>query len=179
MHLSTQRQPTIMFLTGSDQKSSVLLYSSSQTLRLRYMLDFIGREIAGMPFQWTDDLEYYKMFGGARLNYSQHKILDEEFWVKPNSLLGQKGIEPQDISCFETNGYKAFFKTGGDFPFDIFAACFYLLTRYEEYLPHKKDMYGRYAHENSVAHREGFLNTPLVNRWIEDFKIRLKEVSSA
>ncbi len=82
----------------------------------------------------------------------------------------KQAIQPQTIACFETNGYKAFFKTIGDFPFDIFAASFYLLSRYEEYLPHEKDMYGRYAHENSVAFKEGVLNLPLINIWIEDFK---------
>ena len=53
-------------------------------------------------------------------------------------------------------------------PFDIFAASFYLISRYEEYLPHQKDMYGRYAHENSLAFKEGFLNIPLVNIWVKD-----------
>ena len=36
-------------------------------------------------------------------------------------------------------------------------------------------MYGRYAHENSLAFKEGFLNIPLVNIWIEDFKKALKK----
>src|SRR4029078_1160267 len=49
-------------------------------------------------------------------------------------------------------------------------AIFYLLTRYEEYLPHQKDVYGRYAHENSVAFKENFLHLPLINIWLEDFK---------
>jgi len=38
--------------------------------------------------------------------------------------------------------FSAFFKSEGDYPFDIFSAVFYLLSRYEEYLPYKKDMYG-------------------------------------
>ncbi|MEI2740554.1 MAG: polysaccharide deacetylase family protein [Chitinophagaceae bacterium] len=73
------------------------------------------------------------------------------------------------------NDQKAFFKTGGDFPFDIFAASFYLLSRYEEYLPHQKDMYGRYAHENSLAFKEGFLDKPLVNTWLQYFREKLNE----
>ena len=69
---------------------------------------------------------------------------------------------------FEWNGLKAFFKTGWDIPFDIFAASFYLLTRYEEYLPHEKDKYGRYAHVNSLAFKENFLHLPLINLWIQE-----------
>jgi hypothetical protein len=87
----------------------------------------------------------------------------------------EDSIKEQNISCFEHNGFKEFFKTTGDYPFDIFAASFYLLVRYEEYLSHKKDMYGRYAHENSLAFKEGFLNFPLINIWIEDFKKYLKQ----
>jgi hypothetical protein len=44
------------------------------------------------------------------------------------------------------------------------------MSRYEEYLPHKKDIYGRYAHENSLAFKENFLHLPLINIWMEDFK---------
>src|SRR6185436_12324127 len=84
-------------------------------------------------------------------------------------------IRKQNISCFKANDFTAFFKSDGDYPFDIFSAVFYLLSRYEEYLPHEKDEYGRYAHENSLAYGQGFLNTPLINIWIEDFKKVLKK----
>ena len=84
------------------------------------------------------------------------------------------GIREQDIECFEANNYKAFFKTEGDFLFDIFAASFFLLSRYEEYLPHQKDMYGRYAHESSLAFKENFLHLPIINIWIKDFKEALR-----
>ena len=73
------------------------------------------------------------------------------------------------------NYYKVFFETTGDFPFDIFAASFYLLSRYEEYLPHQQDQYGRYAHTNSLAYKEGFLQTPLINIWLQDFRKALHE----
>jgi hypothetical protein len=35
-------------------------------------------------------------------------------------------------------------------------------------------MYCRYAHENSLAHKENFLNIPLINIWISNFGIQLK-----
>jgi hypothetical protein len=76
----------------------------------------------------------------------------------------------QNISCFEINFHKAFFETNGDIRFDIFAASFYLISRYEEYLPHEKDLFGRYSHTNSLAFREGFLNQPLINIWLNEFR---------
>jgi hypothetical protein len=89
--------------------------------------------------------------------------------------LFENSVTVRQISCFDIKGFKAFFKTEGDYPFDIFAASFYLLSRYEEYLPHRKDVYGRYAHENSLAFREKFLNKPLVNIWIQDLEKVLRE----
>ena len=52
---------------------------------------------------------------------------------------------------------------------------FFLLSRYEEYLPHSKDQYGLYAHENSIAYKEGFLHQPLINIWLEDFRKLLEK----
>src|SRR5213075_1878220 len=102
------------------------------------------------------------------------KITASEFRIQNSNLLFENGKREQYIKCFETNGHKAFYKTEGDFPFDIFAASFYLLSRYEEYLPHKKDMYGRYAHENSLAFKENFLQRPLINSWLKIFKTTLQ-----
>jgi hypothetical protein len=78
------------------------------------------------------------------------------------------------VDCFETRRTKHFFPATGDLEFDLPAAAFYLLSRYEEYLPHRKDNYGRFSHEDSLASREGFLKTPLVNEWLDDFKKKLQ-----
>jgi hypothetical protein len=152
----------------------VIVYTHKITPRLQYITDFIGKEIIGEAFQLTADGFYFNDYTGPKINYSDAKINNEEFIINNCSLLFEDSIKEQSIACFEINGFKAFFKTGGDYPFDIFAATFYLLSRYEEYLPHQKDMYGRYAHENSLAFKEGFLNTPLINSWFEDFKQTLK-----
>ncbi len=61
-------------------------------------------------------------------------------------LLFETGIRPVEIGCLTFESQKALFPTEGDLPFDIFAAAFYLLSRYEEYLPHPTDEYGRFAH---------------------------------
>jgi hypothetical protein len=153
----------------------VIVYTHKITPRLRFITDFIGKEITGKPFVLTDDVEVFKNYNGPKINYSNSRISDDELIINNSLLLFETTIKEQDVACFETNGFKAFFKTTGDYPFDVFAASFYLLSRYEEYLPHKKDMYGRYAHENSLAYKEGFLDLPLVNIWVEDFKKVLKE----
>ncbi len=66
----------------------------------------------------------------------------------------------------------------GDFPFDVFALIFALLSRYEEYVydgPH--DHHGRFPPEASAAVQYDFLHRALVDRWIVVFLRWLEERS--
>jgi len=154
----------------------ILIYSASITSRLQYSCSFIFKELLQVDVQITHDVELFKVCEGMKINYSDLRLTNHEFRIGNTGLLFEAGIHQQTIHCFETSGYKAFFKTeNADFPFDIFAAVFYLLSRYEEYLPHQKDMYGRYAHENSLAFKEGFLNIPLINIWVKQLAEKLAQ----
>src|SRR4051812_36333989 len=147
----------------------ILIYAHTSTKRLQYICKFIFKEQLGIAYSLTIDAESFRNHDGDKINYSDTNF-DSAFTIHNHSLLFEKDIKKQPIHCFKNGGHKAFFKNStGDFPFDIFAACFYLISRYEEYLPHEKDVYGRYAHTNSLAFKEGFSNTPLVNIWLEDF----------
>lgn len=152
----------------------MILFANTITHRLKYICDFIGTEITGESIPITDNVLSFAEHAGPKINYSDERLTQEELWIQPYLLLFEKNIHELQIDCFEIKGYKAFFKTNGDFPFDIFAASFYLLSRYEEYLPHQKDMYERYAYENSLAYKAGFLNKPLVNIWLQEFKALLQ-----
>jgi hypothetical protein len=54
--------------------------------------------------------------------------------------------------------------------FDLFAAAFYLVTRYEEYLPFIADRHNRFEASQSVLFKHGLLERPLINEWAEDLK---------
>jgi hypothetical protein len=45
-----------------------------------------------------------------------------------------------------------------------------MVTRYEEYLPHLRDMYDRYNPSISVAVKKRFVHKPVVDQWILQFK---------
>ena len=153
----------------------LLVYTNKISDRLNYIFHFILKEQLGIEFMFSTDIEECKLSDKDLINYSNESINNARFQIKPYTLLFEEGIKPQQIDCFETDGYKAFFKTSAsDFQFDIFAASFYLLSRYEEYLPHEKDIYGRYSHENSLAFKSNFLHKPLINIWINDLALRLK-----
>ena len=154
----------------------VLIYSHITSPRLQYICSFIFKELMGVEFAITIDSEEFKNYAGAKINYSNAELSPEEFRIQNHPLLFETGIKEQATASFEVNKYKAFFKTANaHFPFDIFAASFYLISCYGEYLPHEKDIYGRYGYENSLAFKEGFLNLPLVNIWVKYLAEKLKE----
>ncbi len=154
----------------------ILIYAHTTSPRLQYICHFIFKQLLGVNFNITVDSEEFKNNKGCSINYSEVTIKPTEFNIKNVTLLFETDIKEQKINCFDTNNYKAFFKIENcNFSFDIFAASFFLLSRYEEYLPHTKDMYGRYAHENSLAFKENFLQLPLINIWVNDFADALKK----
>jgi hypothetical protein len=147
----------------------MILYCAHNTSRLQYIIDFFSKELFDVPIIITTDRAEFDKNAGPKINYSASSSQDA-FSIRPVPLLFESGITPQPVTCFLHNGRKAFFPTDGDLPFDIFSAAFYLLSRYEEYLPHTLDSYSRFAHTNSIAWRENFLNLPLVNYWLLDLR---------
>ena len=156
---------------------SILIYSHNSSKRLQYICKFIFQEQLGISYSITTHSESFQKHDGPKINYSDLPMDGPVFTLRNHPLLFETGLQPQQIDCFLINGYKAFFRTANnDFAFDIFAASFYLLSRYEEYLPNEKDMYGRYAHQNSLAFKEGFLQQPLINYWFIDFAKSLQQI---
>jgi peptidoglycan/xylan/chitin deacetylase (PgdA/CDA1 family) len=50
---------------------------------------------------------------------------------------------------------------------DIFAATFFMLTRWEEYVVLDRDEHGRFPASASLAGKTGFLNRPIINEYVE------------
>lgn len=149
----------------------MLIFAEKITNRLRYAVAQVLRTDA---VEFTSDRSAFHSHEGPKINYSARRF-GRELLVVPYGLLSAGNIQPQKIQCSSWNGLTIFFQTSGDLPFDIFSATFYLLSRYEEYLPHKKDSYGRYDHQQSLAYRERFLDKPLVDRWRAVFLKQVEE----
>jgi hypothetical protein len=153
----------------------MLFYSDQNSPRLEYLLDLVSNEIFNEPIRRTSDKSAFISYSGAKLNYSATRISEKEFFIQPHGLLFENGIGEQQVERFDISGKPAFFQTKGDFAFDIFAAAFFLISRYEEYLPFEADKYGRFPHQASLAFRENFLDLPLINFWLEDLKKALRQ----
>ena len=154
----------------------LLIYTHKITHRNKYMFNLIFKDVLGVDFNLTTDVEEFKRYEGAKLSYTHNPICDELFFIS-RTLLFESGITEQNISVFEYNYNPAFFATGkaSAMPFDVFAASFYLVSRYEEYLPHIRDEHDRFDAKDSLAFINGFLEKPLVNSWAIQIKQLLKE----
>lgn len=156
----------------------VIVYSHTTSPRLQYVIHFLSQYF-NQSFQLITEKEIFISSEDAKINYSPVRFDANEIWIKPVDLLFENSILPFPIDCFpHEGGCIAFFKTDDDIGFDMLSGIFYLLSRYEEYLPHKKDLYGRYAHEKACAFQNGFLRQPLINSWLEHFQKIFTEKNS-
>ena len=137
----------------------VLVYSETISNRLAYIIQTLFKGKANL----TTDLVAFAAFDGLKINYSIHSIEHAQLHIYPHGLLEQQHIASQTIELIEWNGQPAFFATPGDIPFDLFAAAFYLMTRYEEYLPHQTEHHCRYFTTQTMAYKEGFIQKTIFN----------------
>jgi len=147
----------------------LLIYTPYITPRIQYIVNYLFVDYLQWECRLTESLRELHDFEGMKLAYSATPVDGvNRIWQHP--LLLEQTVRKQSIVLFEwEEGLPAFFKTddeGAYIPFDLFAASFYLLTRYEEYLADETDHYGRFKPEQSMAYRGNFLMRPLVNHWI-------------
>lgn len=145
----------------------IKLYAREDSPRLRYIASILLGDILGLNWEFTADRR--KLRSGKVVNYSDCDI-PGAFRIVPHSLLFEKNISEQDIKISSFNSLPVFFSAeDSDFPFDIFAASFYLVSRYEEYLDNDPDEHGRFRASSSLAFRNGFLQLPVVDLWTREF----------
>lgn len=148
----------------------VLVYVENITPRVKYVFDLIFTDILKISYSITNIKNLFLSSQLIKFNYSKTRFKDELF-VYSTDLLFQNSIEKQEIEVTEWQGLKIFFQTNSqsDLPFDIFAASFYLVSRYEEYLPFVADKHKRFKASDSLAFIHNFLKEPIVNKWAEKF----------
>ena len=158
---------------------SVILYTEKITSRLRYTANLILKDYLGLNLRFTSDKIEFVNFSGVKILYSDKSDNADVCFVCKSNLLIETGIKSQNIAIGSWNGVLTLFNSSASatdqtIPFDIFSAVFYLVSRYEEYLPHIKDKFGRFEAESSIAFTHGFLDTPVVNYWIMYFSEAIK-----
>jgi hypothetical protein len=111
------------------------------------------------------DAEAFANAEGVRVNYSP-VTMEGSFHISPQGLLWEHEIVEQELFTSRWNGLPILCqRTIGDLPFDPLSATFFLVSRYEEYLPFIADAHGRFPAKDSFAYANEFLDRPLVNEW--------------
>ncbi|MEO6882515.1 MAG: polysaccharide deacetylase family protein [Bacteroidia bacterium] len=151
--------------------SELLIYTHKITSRNKFVFNLFFRDVLHVKHRMTSDAAVFKNYLGAKFSYTLHPLENELFFLSKN-LLFEMGIKEQAISIYDWEGSKIFFPTGKNsaLPFDPFAAAFYLVSRYEEYLPHIRDRHDRFDAKESLAFQNNFLDKPLVNTWAKRVK---------
>ncbi|OUR91376.1 hypothetical protein A9Q87_10470 [Flavobacteriales bacterium 34_180_T64] len=153
----------------------LLIYTHKITPRLTYVFKHICTRILGIPVKFTTIIEEFIAHDSLKMSYAKQPLSNEIF-VRSHELLFSQGLDDLDIQVHDWGPTKCFFSTNdkSSLPYDIFAASFYLLSRYEEYLPHVKDEYGRFLAAESLAFKHDFLNQPVIDIWAYKFKMVLE-----
>ncbi|MGA1977186.1 MAG: polysaccharide deacetylase family protein [Bacteroidales bacterium] len=146
----------------------VKIYSHNDSPRLHYIAGIVFSDILGL--QWEIVTDRRKLGKHPVINYSTENI-GGSVKISPDTLIFETGIKAREIVMGEWKGLPVFFQTSkdSDLPFDLFAASFYMVSRYEEYLDYVPDEYGRFRASSSLAFRNGFLGRPVVDLWTWEF----------
>jgi hypothetical protein len=148
----------------------ILIHTPVVRPRIIYIFRHFFQHRLGQEVSFTSDVGVFVAHSGPKMSYGDVP-LGNEFFIAANGLLADQGVNSVDISVFQWEGMPAFFATSAksQLPFDFFAASFYLMSRYEEYMPYVPDDLGRFKVEQSLAHNHNFLDLPLIDMWFECF----------
>ncbi len=154
----------------------LLIYTQKITPRLTYIFKHIFVRILNIPIKFTAIIEEFVAHESLKMSYGKQP-LGNEFFIQSNGLLLEQGINDVEILISQWDSTPCFFSTGKKsiLPFDIFSASFYLLSRYEEYLPSVLNENECFAAKESIAYQHNFLDKPLIDVWAYKLLKALKE----
>lgn len=146
----------------------VIIYTEKFSNRLSYVSELLLGSLIGLPYQLTTDKNYFNESAAPKINYSFENF-DDAVTIHPAGLMTESGIRNIDpvYRLWGTQPVLFLTNENSSFPFDIFSAAFFMVTRYEEYLPFKADEHGRFSSDQSVAGKNNFVDEPVVQQWAQ------------
>lgn len=148
----------------------LLIYLPKITSRNRYCFNTVFKHfLAFSDYSLTENKEHFSAHSGPKFSYAK-KPLDNEFFIYANGLLEERGIKEYDVPIDGTEKTTILFShlQKSELSYDPFAATFYMISRYEEYLPHRRDLYDRFDAKASMALNNGFIEYAVVDRWVNE-----------
>ena len=125
----------------------------------KYILDVVFNEFLGLEYELKKGSNNYEI----RLENGKILSIKDTFFNKYPTDLSYLKLEniPDKITDL-----------------DIFSSCFFMLTRWEEYVNKNRDFHDRFPATESLAFKQDFLDIPIVNEHVEILKNTLLELDS-
>lgn len=143
----------------------LLAYVPILTPRIRYIFNFIFNDVLKTQIGFSSNLAEFKASALPKISYANQPVGDELFFKNTDLLLSHAIVK----TSFKTTAFGdtivPFAVTESTLPFDLFAASFYFISRYEEYLPFHPDADGHYPPEYSLQSKLKLLQIPVIDAW--------------
>lgn len=155
----------------------LLIYTSTITNRLQYIMAYLFNEQLGVEYMLYDDKEAFLTNNSLeKIVYAEENINDSLYFFS-NQFLFESDIKEFKLYTGSVNEMPVLFKHDKKdaLGFDVFAAVFYVLSRYEEYLNKPTDKFGNYDYQNSILYELKVLHLPVVELWLNMLKATIKQ----
>lgn len=154
----------------------IAIYCKNKTPRITYTFEWIFEFILSQKIFFETNISAFKNFDGPKIAYSETPI-PYSLSLGDSNLLYQDDIQNQDLINIEFEDLIGIIKSNHHsmIPFDIIASTFYLISRYEEYVPSILDQHQRFLYSQSVAFQQNFLDKTMVNRYINWIRSALNQ----
>ncbi|MBI9067539.1 MAG: polysaccharide deacetylase family protein [Salinivirgaceae bacterium] len=145
----------------------MLIYCQLITPRIDYIIDYIFNNRLGIDYELITDVKYFKNESGPKINYSKI-VFKKCLQIIPEGLLSELDIRNTLPNYVRTNNQLLLFPDieTHSIGFDVFSACFWYLSRYEEYGDFEADTFDRFPASESFSFNKNILNQPIVDQWV-------------
>ena len=143
----------------------MLIFVPNITPRISYTFRVIFERILNTSVNFTTNIDDFFDSSEPKIAYASQKI-ETPIWGEATPLLFEDNIVKQKITKKNWEENTLFFPTeNGNFPIDIPAIVFFLISRYEEYYDDNLlDQHGRFQCQHSVAYQLGWHRKLMTHR---------------
>lgn len=132
---------------------------NNNILERKYIIDIIFDEFLGLEFEVVENIDCQDWI--IELENRKSLTIKDTFFSK----------YPKDLEYLKLENIPSKIEE-----LDIFAASFFMLTRWEEYVNKARDKHNRFPAAESLAYKNNFLDRPIVNEYVELLKNMLLEL---
>jgi hypothetical protein len=143
----------------------LLVYVPLLTPRIKYIFNFIFNDVLKTQVGFSSNLAEFKLSDLPKISYADHPVAGELFFKNSDLLLAHSIVQPNIKTTVFGDTIVPFAVEGSTLPFDVFAASFYFLSRYEEYLPYNRSENNYFSAEQSLQHKLKLLEIPIIDAW--------------